>query len=736
MGLLEEFASFGTDWLYVAVPSAIGVAIAVALVVRAGAPAGRNLVVRFADGAADVAGLPSWAAGTLTALIGILLMAFSGFLWDVGWHITVGRDEFLFSPPHVQLLIGTAGMGVAGAIGVHVATRTDAPVGWQLARWRVPFGALALLVAGSLAIVGYWIDEFWHAIYGLDVTMWSPPHMLMISSAVFSPMAGWLVLSEASTSPDRRGAPRTTSQRIVAVALPALLAGAVLEGLSAWQLEYDFGVSQWSTGAQVVLIALAASMALLAAREVIGRGGALLAVAVFLGLRGLGAIVTAQVWSLEVPRFPLYLAAAVAVEVVFLATRGRSPLVRALVGGAAVGTFGMAGEWLWSNVWGYHPWNTTLWPELGLALVVAVAVAPLAIGFGRVLAGRPVAITGRVTAICLVVIGVAVAPTLQRTTPSDVQARVTSTPAGDDLVDVTVEVSPVDAVVDADRFEVFQWQGGERTLLPLRATDVPGTYTTDAPVPIGGERKAFVLLVDGSDLGAVPIRFPADLEIGASRDPPGARPGAGLRRPHRPVPPRGARRRPRLARDDRRGGHRGLHRDGARRDHRRDGRPRPSPRGDDLPADRRGGRRDRAARRDGEEHPMTAPEHHEVVIVGTGFAGLGIAIQLREAGVRDLVLLDRGHDVGGTWRDNHYPGAACDVPSNLYSFSFAPNPDWTRSFSPQPEILAYLRRLADDRGVAPLRPVRRRRRGGEVRRGDRDLARHDRDRRRASPRGS
>lgn len=83
-------------------------------------------------------------------------------------------------------------------------------------------------------------------------------------------------------------------------------------------------------------------------------------------------------------------------------------------------------------------------------------------------------------------------------------------------------------------------------------------------------------------------------------------------------------------------------------------------------------------------------EHHEVLIVGTGFAGLGAAIQLREAGVDDVVLLERGYDVGGTWRDNTYPGSACDVPSNLYSFSFAPNPRWSRSFSPQPEIQAYL----------------------------------------------
>ena len=93
--------------------------------------------------------------------------------------------------------------------------------------------------------------------------------------------------------------------------------------------------------------------------------------------------------------------------------------------------------------------------------------------------------------------------------------------------------------------------------------------------------------------------------------------------------------------------------------------------------------------------------HTRVAIVGTGFAGLGLAIRLRQAGRDDFVVFERADDVGGTWRDNSYPGCACDVPSNLYSFSFAPNPDWSRSFSPQPEILDYLRRCADRFGVRP-----------------------------------
>ncbi|HXA28547.1 MAG TPA: NAD(P)/FAD-dependent oxidoreductase [Candidatus Angelobacter sp.] len=90
-----------------------------------------------------------------------------------------------------------------------------------------------------------------------------------------------------------------------------------------------------------------------------------------------------------------------------------------------------------------------------------------------------------------------------------------------------------------------------------------------------------------------------------------------------------------------------------------------------------------------------------VAIVGSGFSGLGMAISLLRDGVDDFVILERAGDVGGTWRDNTYPGCACDVPSHLYSFSFEPNPRWTRTFSPQGEIWTYLRHCAEKYGVMP-----------------------------------
>lgn len=100
---------------------------------------------------------------------------------------------------------------------------------------------------------------------------------------------------------------------------------------------------------------------------------------------------------------------------------------------------------------------------------------------------------------------------------------------------------------------------------------------------------------------------------------------------------------------------------------------------------------------------MTAAttEHHDVIVIGTGFAGLGMAIKLKQAGEDDFVVLEQADAVGGTWRANTYPGCACDVQSHLYSYSFEPNPKWSRMFATQPEIRDYLEHCTDKYGVRP-----------------------------------
>ena len=95
----------------------------------------------------------------------------------------------------------------------------------------------------------------------------------------------------------------------------------------------------------------------------------------------------------------------------------------------------------------------------------------------------------------------------------------------------------------------------------------------------------------------------------------------------------------------------------------------------------------------------TISPDYQIIVIGTGFSGLGMGIALKKAGINDFAILEKANDVGGTWRDNHYPGCACDVQSHLYSFSFEPNPNWSRMYAPQPEIKKYLQHCARKYGL-------------------------------------
>ena len=99
--------------------------------------------------------------------------------------------------------------------------------------------------------------------------------------------------------------------------------------------------------------------------------------------------------------------------------------------------------------------------------------------------------------------------------------------------------------------------------------------------------------------------------------------------------------------------------------------------------------------------PVPRQPDHEVVIVGAGISGIGLAIELKKAGIESFQLLERASDVGGTWRDNRYPGIAVDITSFTYSFSFEQNPDWSRVFAPGAELQRYAQRVAAKYGVYP-----------------------------------
>lgn len=495
--LAGALAGFGPDWLYALVPMAAFLLLA-GWLWRTG-PRDRPRSARLGLAVAARTGLPAWTGATLFVLLLLVLpLAVVGFFWDVGWHVDIGRDEFLLSPPHVVLLVGVSGIGVAGLAGVLTATATAADVAWRWGRWRLPASAAAMLVAGTVATVGWGIDELWHRAYGIDVTMWSPPHLAMIASASFTPLAAWLAYAEAGPHAGVRWVRRH---------LPPFLGTATLIGLSAWQLEFDLGVPQWQALYQPVLIVVAAGVALTAARTALGRGGALVVVAGFLVLRVLMLAVTAGVWDLAPPSFPLYLGAAVAVELA--AGRGSDRPVRAAVlGGLGIGTLGVAVEWGWSQLAFAYPWRAALLPEIVIVVPVAVAASVVGVAFGRIVSHRPVAVPGRSLVAAAVLLAVGLAVPFPRTVPTG-EVTVTTRPAGDGRVEVTVATDRDDVVASADRFGILSWQGDGREVIHL----VPagdGTWTSARPVPVDGTWKSFVWVADGAALGAVPIRLAGD----------------------------------------------------------------------------------------------------------------------------------------------------------------------------------------------------------------------------------
>ena len=91
-----------------------------------------------------------------------------------------------------------------------------------------------------------------------------------------------------------------------------------------------------------------------------------------------------------------------------------------------------------------------------------------------------------------------------------------------------------------------------------------------------------------------------------------------------------------------------------------------------------------------------SPPFTKVAIIGAGFGGIAMAIRLQQQGIHDFILLEKGNEFGGTWRDNQYPGAACDVQSHLYSLSFAPKSNWSKRYAEAPEIFSYIQDLVND----------------------------------------
>lgn len=468
---------------------------------------------RIGRGLTRLTGIPGWAAIAIGQSLYALLVAGVGFYSDVAWHIALGRDDELFTAPHTAILLGLVGILGAAVFGTIVATLDRWDRGWRVAGLRVPYSMLPLGALGVGAVSGFPMDEVWHAAFGIDVTMWSPTHMLMILGASFTGLAGWLVLADTGVHP------RDSRWASFAHGLAAWL---TLQGLVASQGEFTFGVPQFPQVFQPMLISMAAALGLVAIRLVLGPCRALLIGVIFSASQfvqlgpGDGPVETRHGGTL--------IASAVAVELVARLVGTHRRVRFAVAAAIGVSTVGLAGEWLW-NTGAPQGWNSSLLTyAVATSIIGGIGAALLGTAFASAFrfaeAGRPI---GRVA----LGLGVALAALpilafLPRDTGA-VSAELTIDPVGittfglDEIeaegAHVTVELTPAGAADDAHWFQASSWQGGGLVLSEMNEVE-PGVWRTEDPVPIEGLWKTLVRLHrNGNEMMAVPVWLPADPEI-------------------------------------------------------------------------------------------------------------------------------------------------------------------------------------------------------------------------------
>ena len=502
------------------IPAALvgGVLAAVVLAVGLGHRSGRiTLLSRLAALSEHITPVPGWAALPVLVTLNSLLIAAFGFFWDVGTHIDDGRDSGPFAnAAHYPILIGLAGVALAGFLAAVLGAdaRDRAAIDWA-PNWRIPLGGALLLLCGGLAIIGFPLDDVWHRIFGQDVTLWGPTHVLMIGGASLAPIAAWLLLVEGRCAAGVR-----RSGRLRLLGWEVQLAGATLIGLSTLQLEFGFGVPQFQLAFHPTLIALAASIGLVAARLRLGRGGALAATGAYLVVMTPLVLIVGPLFGHTFLHFPLYIVEAVLVELAGLAFARRGPLALGTGAGVLIGTVGVAAEWAWSHIAMPLPWPASLFPEGPLlALVAAVAGGVIGAYIGGALAAprRPAAMPRLVPAAALAALIVCLAIPMHTTAGPPIHAAVSLERANGEAM-ATVKLEPADAARDAKWFHAMAWQGGGSRLVQLRRTG-PGTYRTTAPIPVHGDWKTVIRLHHGNSIVALPVYLPGDPAIPAREVP-------------------------------------------------------------------------------------------------------------------------------------------------------------------------------------------------------------------------
>jgi hypothetical protein len=510
-------------WGTAAATAATALVIWVAMAHRAGRI---SWLQRVADFSGRLSGLPPWTAlpGAITGAS--LIVAGFGFYWDVAKHIDTGRDPSPFgTPAHYPILVGLFGIAVGGFTAIVLGTGEGVPTSVRTAEdWRAPLGGVLIFLCGAFALSGFPLDDVWHTLFGQDVTLWGPTHVLMIAGASLSGLGVWVLLVEGRRAvgwrqEEERHEPLWLRLRVV------MIAGGFLVGLSTLQGEFDYGVPQFQLVFQPILIMLAAGVGLVTARLRLGRFGALQAVASFLVIRGLFTLVIGPGFGLSTLHMPLYIVEAILVELAALAVPRTKALRLGALSGALIGTIGLAAEWGWSHLWMPLPWPSALLPEAAILGFAAALAGGLLGGYvGRALLSDEVAPQPgprRLLPAATLVAIFCIAYPLPMNAGSPASASVAlSTVRGGPhrTANATVRIVPASATKNSDWLTMTAWQGGALQVDRLKKIG-PSTWRTTQPVPVYGKWKAMLRLENGRGVRAVPVYLPEDPAIPAKEVP-------------------------------------------------------------------------------------------------------------------------------------------------------------------------------------------------------------------------
>ena len=472
-----------------------------------------------------VSGQPAWASLPCGLAIISLISAVFGLYWDVSMHIDDGRDTSVWgNPGHFFILGGLYGIFAAGFFAICLGREERAdrpgPTAIRIANdWYAPLGGVLMMFTGLFSLVAFPLDDFWHRLFGQDVTLWGPTHLMLIGGAVMTLLG--IAVIQAEVVRAMKGAnvmhlEKAWVRHLRVVWLP----GGLLVGMSTFQGEFDFGTPQFQLIFHPMLLMLAAGLVLVMARIWLGRGAMFGAVAFFIIMRGGLALLVHGSLDQSLPHFPLYVVEALCVEAaaMLFAVKQR-PFAFGAVAGALIGTVGLAAEWGWSHVWMPIPWPAEILPEtIAFGLAMALAASLLGAWIGARLdddipyssAGRPIALASSLAIFAML------AFPLFTTSLTDIRGSVqlSDVRSGPErAVNATITLEPRDAAEGAKWLQVQAWQGGGQIVVDRLEKVSEGVYRTTKAIPVHGKWKAMLRIHKGNALSALPIYAPRDTAI-------------------------------------------------------------------------------------------------------------------------------------------------------------------------------------------------------------------------------